>query len=861
MITVVNMTPASLSGESGQGSEPNLAVNPQDPRQMVGTAFTPAPLGGSFAPIYVSTDGGATWSLRTVVPGNGFAGTSDITVGFGTTGGVLYAGTLNGQSINLQLLRTTSHTSTTPMTVLVDRASEDQPWVVAGSATVAGGSQDRVFVGNNNFNQPDGRTATVDVSQNAAAAPPPAGFSPVQIERRATAGQDGPPIRLALHPDGVVYAVLQRWVTRSGNDLTMDVVVTRDDTWGTGSFAALTDPGDGRAGVPVTRGAFVRWNDVMGQERLGGDLTIAVDPTDSRRVWVAWCDRVGGPSGTDWTAHVRRSTDGGQTWSADVRTLTNTKNPSLAVNDNGTVGLLYQAFTGTRWVTTLEVSPDAWGTVASAVLHTADAGTPARAFFPYLGDYVRLLTLGRDFYGVFSGSNLPDPASFPSGVTYQRRANWDAKVLLANDGVTPVPVSIDPFFFHYAQDVPAPAGGLTADLTGDGRADIVGFGDAGVWASLNNGSGGFPQPTMVVANFAYNAGGWRVEKHPRFLADLTGDGRADIIGFGDAGVWASLNNGSGGFPQPTMVVANFAYNAGGWRVEKHPRFLADLTGDGRADIIGFGDAGVWASLNNGSGGFPQPTMVVANFAYNAGGWRVEKHPRFLADLTGDGRADIVGFGDAGVWVSLNNGNGTFANPTKVVDNFGYNAGGWRVEKHPRFLADLTGDGRADIVGFGDAGVWVSLNNGNGTFANPTKVVDNFGYNAGGWRVEKHPRFLADLTGDGRADIVGFGDAGVWVSLNNGNGTFANPTKVVDNFAYNAGGWRVEKHPRFLADLTGDGRADIIGFGDAGVWESLNNGSGGLPQPTMVVANFAYTAGGWRVERHPRFVAGTGAVGG
>ena len=51
------------------------------------------------------------------------------------------------------------------------------------------------------------------------------------------------------------------------------------------------------------------------------------------------------------------------------------------------------------------------------------------------------------------------------------------------------------------------------------------------------------------------------------------------------------------------------------------------------------------------------------------------------------------------------------------------------------------------------------------------MVDNFAYDAGGWRVEKHPRFLADLTGDGRADIVGFGDAGVWVALNNGDGTF------------------------------------------------------------------------------------------
>jgi hypothetical protein len=176
-------------------------------------------------------------------------------------------------------------------------------------------------------------------------------------------------------------------------------------------------------------------------------------------------------------------------------------------------------------------------------------------------------------------------------------------------------------------------------------------------------------------------------------------------------------------------------------------------------------------------------LVVTNFGYNAGGWRVEKHPRFLADLTSDHTNDIVGFGDDGVWVSLNSGNGTFAAPQRVVANFGYNAGGWRVEKHPRFLADLTGDGRADIVGFGQPGVWVSLNTGNGTFAAPQMVLASFGYNAGAWRVSKHPRFLADLTGDGRADIVGFGDGGVQVLLNNGNGTFAAPQLVVNDFGY------------------------------------------------------------------------------
>ena len=82
--------------------------------------------------------------------------------------------------------------------------------------------------------------------------------------------------------------------------------------------------------------------------------------------------------------------------------------------------------------------------------------------------------------------------------------------------------------------------------------------------------------------------------------------------------------------------------------------------------------------------------------------------------------------------------------------------------HPRFLVDLTGEGKADIVGFGDAGVYVALNNGDGTFQPSKLVLNEFGYN-GGWNVNLHPRFLVDLIGNEKADIVGFGDAGVFVS--------------------------------------------------------------------------------------------------
>src|SRR4249920_338954 len=36
------------------------------------------------------------------------------------------------------------------------------------------------------------------------------------------------------------------------------------------------------------------------------------------------------------------------------------------------------------------------------------------------------------------------------------------------------------------------------------------------------------------------------------------------------------------------------------------------------------------------------------------------------------------------------------------------------------------------------------------------------------------------------------------------------------------GWRVEKHPRFLAPLKRGALASIIGFGDCGVWTAIGN---------------------------------------
>ena len=368
------------------------------------------------------------------------------------------------------------------------------------------------------------------------------------------------------------------------------------------------------------------------------------------------------------------------------------------------------------------------------------------------------------------------------------------------------------------------------------RGDLVGFGDPGVWVALSNGDGSFQAARLVLHDLGTQQS-WHVDKHPRFVADITGDGSGDLVGFGDAGVYVARSNGDGTY-QPLRFVNPDLGVQQGWRVDQHPRMLADLTGDGRADIVGFGATGVHVSLAKGDGTFQPSVFVLADFSVQQG-WRVDAHPRFLADVTGDGRADIVGFGDAGVFVARSNGDGTFQPLQFALADFGVQQG-WRVDRHPRFLADITGDGRADIVGFGDAGVWVALSHGDGTFGPAHFVNPDLGVQQG-WRVDQHPRFLADLTGDGRADIVGFGAAGVHIALAKGDGTFQPSVVAVGDFGVQQG-WRVAEHPRFVTDVTGDGRADIVGFGDAGVWVARSNGDGTFQAPMLGIADFGARSG-------------------
>jgi hypothetical protein len=255
-------------------------------------------------------------------------------------------------------------------------------------------------------------------------------------------------------------------------------------------------------------------------------------------------------------------------------------------------------------------------------------------------------------------------------------------------------------------------------------------------------------------------------------------------------------------------------------------------------------------------------FAFSGFGYNQG-WRVDKHIRVLADINNDGLLDIVGFFDDGVYAAVATAVG-YSNPRRVIENAGYDQG-WRVDKHVRVLADINNDGCADVVAFGDDGVWLSLADCRGGFGPFIFSIPNFGINQG-WDTSKHLRIVDDINGDGCADIIAFGDDGVWTALATGSRCFADGSGFAEahfvraEFGYNQG-WRVKpepvsttadrrSHPRQLVDIDRDGKKDIIGFGDDGVWMGRSTGDGGFEPAVYVFAAFGW----WHWGNSPRWLS-------
>ncbi|MBE9084515.1 MULTISPECIES: FG-GAP-like repeat-containing protein [unclassified Tolypothrix] len=334
---------------------------------------------------------------------------------------------------------------------------------------------------------------------------------------------------------------------------------------------------------------------------------------------------------------------------------------------------------------------------------------------------------------------------------------------------------------------------------------------------MNSGTTIFNPKTFVSNNFGVQQGWSAQNTYPRQLGDVDGDGHADIVGFGDRDIWVSRGQSNGTFGNSFVGIHGAFTHLNYWTsFDAYPRLLGDVDGDGKADIVGFGDRDIWVSRGQGNGTFGNPFVGIHGAFTHLNYWTsFDAYPRLLGDVDGDGKADIVGFGDNTTFISFGQADGKFSQPSSQHLGLSVNDTWRSFNQYPRLLGDVNGDGKADIVAFASAGVEVALSKGR-EFEPKRFVLNNFGVQQGWVNQDTYPRQLRDVNGDGRVDIIGFGNNATFISFSKADGTFSQP------FSQNLGlsvndTWRsFNQYPRQLGDVNGDGRADIVAFASAGV---------------------------------------------
>jgi FG-GAP-like repeat len=366
-------------------------------------------------------------------------------------------------------------------------------------------------------------------------------------------------------------------------------------------------------------------------------------------------------------------------------------------------------------------------------------------------------SLGLNFNG--SSASVHDLAGNPlvtgnAPATFQNHVTYSVSV----GGSTPGPFDI-----------------TAAVLTSNGIPDLVVANADADYQSIfmGNGDGTFQaQQTLATVSGSKSVN----------VADMNGDGIPDLVFGTGSRISVFLGNGNG-----TFQAAN-TYADGG---SANDIVVADVNGDGIPDVVAAVGTGMAILIGNGDG----TLQGAQTYATGTSSFGVA-----VGDLNGDGALDVVttNIGSSNMSVFINNGNGSFQ--LQQTYSLGYQGRGGGVA-----IADVNGDGKADIAACNPYSGTISifLGNGNGTFQTPQ--VYNAGYNSEPFSIA-----VADANGDGKPDLFisgrGANDEGegeLDVLVNNGNGTFQsgklfNPYQ--EGYPYSISQ---------LADLNGDGFTDGI----------------------------------------------------
>ncbi len=247
-----------------------------------------------------------------------------------------------------------------------------------------------------------------------------------------------------------------------------------------------------------------------------------------------------------------------------------------------------------------------------------------------------------------------------------------------------------------------------ADVNGDRRADLCGLGAAGVVCALAT------SPRAFGGAHAWSAGN---DGDARLLfGDIDGDGKADVCTRASTGVTCARSVGSA-FGPARIWLAGMA-DTEGWSAPAYAASvtLADVDGDGKADVCGRAPAGIQCALSQRTSFGPAATWSSGGDFGDADAIPWAKSVAYgetlrFGDLNGDGRADVCGRGPDGIVCALSTGKG-FARATRWLRDGMTDADGW-VDAAARppsalWLADVNGDGRSDLCADSAGGVACGL---------------------------------------------------------------------------------------------------------------------------------------------------------
>jgi hypothetical protein len=202
------------------------------------------------------------------------------------------------------------------------------------------------------------------------------------------------------------------------------------------------------------------------------------------------------------------------------------------------------------------------------------------------------------------------------------------------------------------------------------------------------------------------------------FADVNGDGLPDVCGRFIWGIECELNQGTS-FAGSNFYIANQFTDGEGWKAPQYYStiHLADINGDGKADICGRGSDGFYCALSTGTGFDGEEYSVVATEYSDINNWNQQDHYTdiWFVDANGDGAADICGRGNSGIWCSIS-GTKTARQvqftPVYWANNFGDNYG-WGTSPYywetvqPVAMQRPAYPGKPNIAfcGRGTAGIW------------------------------------------------------------------------------------------------------------------------------------------------------------